>query len=74
MCFSCSKVGLPNSSTLQGKHTILHGEVANINFVAGFDIKRLSDCPEQVKTASNLFDRASENDSVICSISEEQND
>jgi hypothetical protein len=41
----------------------------------------LSDCPGQVKcvfgqvkTAPNLSDRASENDSVICSIPEEQND
>jgi hypothetical protein len=40
----------------------------------GFDIKQLSDCPGQVKTAPNLSDRASENDSVICSIPEEQND
>ena len=28
----------------------------------------------QVKTTPNLSDRASENDSVICSIPEEQND
>jgi hypothetical protein len=35
---------------------------------------RLSDCPGQVKTTPNLSDRASENDSVICSIPEEQND
>jgi hypothetical protein len=41
----------------------------------------LSDCPGQVKcvfgqvkTAPNLSDRASENNSVICSIPEEQND
>jgi hypothetical protein len=29
---------------------------------------------DQVKTAPNLSDRAGENDSVICSIPEEQND
>jgi hypothetical protein len=40
----------------------------------GFDIKQLSDCPGQVKTALNLSNRASENDSVTCSIPEEQND
>jgi hypothetical protein len=33
-----------------------------------------NDCPGLVKTAPNLSDRASENDSVICSIHEKQND
>jgi len=41
-------------------------------------VVRLSGASEmvfgQVKTAPNLSDRESENDSVICSIPEEQND